>query len=770
MSKITPNDIIIFWLIFCSKIVSSLYKNKQALDERQNSRVHVDGDASDKDTRWNKEVRHLDARIADVLDKIKEREASLETNNSDAMSPSIAPPLRQVSAWTQTSPPATTTTVGGGYGGELGDELAKVLMSKEEVIGQLEKQARERDTHVQALTEQVTQLADECVAGSQWRTRASELEAQLRATRDQLEQTRALVHSLRLEASETSDEQCRLVSMHEHATGEVETLQEECKTLEYKLAHVHRQALDYQTIIEEVEAANAEMLKQAASASASSSSTSNAGSNEPNGNESLHARIKRTQSNVHALVQALSEATRASGEQVRALSAELDEVRAENADLNQHIFAIDVYMRDKETQCDELQRDKDQLLEQLRSLQPTSRSHTHVNADDDDDDDENVVATSNNKSVYAGWMRQLARLFASAPGARFDEFARVLFTLVRHVWLLAPVDMLDHHEEQVDQDERDEVTGTLGQLVAAVCERRCALVDALELRRTICCRDDDEYNDDEAHFTKSNGSPPSSYERINEKFGTYHLTHYLFKSIWKDLFCYFVFVCCCCCCILCAVCMKQCIESLAQLVDSTEMTNYNQQIVSYISEQLIHKAALGGQLKFACELVRRRSEQHLLGGGGGGQQASDAPLSVAGSSTTTATTAAAATTASMGSRAELAMAPKDAQDEKIFRLASELLLSEQDAVRKLSTSMLNEAQHLSQLGVVVNTLRKMRHSSTKRTINELLARVKSATDVTHKTANGSESQQQQEETVVRRRPEFAPEQLDVILKGFIWLS
>jgi len=50
---------------------------------------------------------------------------------------------------------------------------------------------------------------------------------------------------------------------------------------------------------------------------------------------------------------------------------ELGELRDENAELNEHIFSIDVFMREKEQQCEQSQREKEELSEQLR--QKTSR-------------------------------------------------------------------------------------------------------------------------------------------------------------------------------------------------------------------------------------------------------------------------------------------------------------------------------------------------------------------------------------------------------------
>ena len=53
------------------------------------------------------------------------------------------------------------------------------------------------------------------------------------------------------------------------------------------------------------------------------------------------------------------------------------------------------------------------------------------------------------------------------------------------------------------------------------------------------------------------------------------------------------------------------------------------------------------------------------------------------------------------------------QDEKIFKLASELLLSDEDCLRKLSSQVLNEASHLTQLNCVLNTLKKIRSKHLK---------------------------------------------------------
>lgn len=48
------------------------------------------------------------------------------------------------------------------------------------------------------------------------------------------------------------------------------------------------------------------------------------------------------------------------------------------------------------------------------------------------------------------------------------------------------------------------------------------------------------------------------------------------------------------------------VDSLKTLLQSTELQQFNTQIVTYMGEQLIHKAALNGYLKFTCDLLRKK--------------------------------------------------------------------------------------------------------------------------------------------------------------------
>ena len=107
-----------------------------------------------------------------------------------------------------------------------------------------------------------------------------------------------------------------------------------------------------------------------------------------------------------------------------------------------------------------------------------------------------------------------------------------------------------------------------------------------------------------------------------------------------------------------------------------------------MAEQLIHKAALNGHLKFACELLKKKCDAN--------SQSPSAPGS-ANSSNLSST-----------SKSLTPFSVNQQQDERLFKLASEILLSDEDSLRKLSAQLLNEAQHLNQLNCVLNTLKKIR--------------------------------------------------------------
>lgn len=66
------------------------------------------------------------------------------------------------------------------------------------------------------------------------------------------------------------------------------------------------------------------------------------------------------------------------------------------------------------------------------------------------------------------------------------------------------------------------------------------------------------------------------------------------------------------------------------------------------------------------------------------------------------------------------------QDEKLLKLASELLLSDEDSLKSLSAQLLNEAKHLTQLNCVISTLNKIRAKYLKHAANGCLEQIAAA--------------------------------------------
>ena len=145
------------------------------------------------------------------------------------------------------------------------------------------------------------------------------------------------------------------------------------------------------------------------------------------------------------------------------------------------------------------------------------------------------------------------------------------------------------------------------------------------------------------------------------------------------------------------------LRKLAHSLASAELAQFNAQIGAYMAEQLVHKAALNGNLAYACELVRAKyqQQQQQQQAAAGNCEASSGQqhyASAVGDSAVTGGDLAASNGAATTRR----------QDEAIFRLASELLVSDEHSLRKLSAQLLNEAQHVAQVHFALNTLRKLR--------------------------------------------------------------
>ena len=147
----------------------------------------------------------------------------------------------------------------------------------------------------------------------------------------------------------------------------MEILQEEIKTLEYKLVHSQRQAQEYQSILEDMDLSNTNsinLLSQTLSSCGGSFEY-----NDQMSNSNLQNRLKRNQSLVQLITQQILQIKETCieqlSQQLRLTQGELDEVKEENADLNAHIYSIDVFMREKEAQCDQYQKEKEDLMAKL---------------------------------------------------------------------------------------------------------------------------------------------------------------------------------------------------------------------------------------------------------------------------------------------------------------------------------------------------------------------------------------------------------------------
>lgn len=87
---------------------------------------------------------------------------------------------------------------------------------------------------------------------------------------------------------------------------------------------------------------------------------------------SLHSRLTRNQSAVGTLMQNILDNRNIAIEDIRQkfakLEAEYEECKEENVDLNDHIYSIDVYMREKEAEAEKLQKEKDELETELNVI------------------------------------------------------------------------------------------------------------------------------------------------------------------------------------------------------------------------------------------------------------------------------------------------------------------------------------------------------------------------------------------------------------------
>lgn len=223
----------------------------------------------------------------------------------------------------------------------------------------------------------------------------------------------------------------------------------------------------------------------------------------------LQQRLKRNQQIVAALIQQIMQQKNAVIEDVNKtlsqLQCEFDEIKEENIDLNDHIYSIDVFMREKEQQSEQLQKDKDTLLAQISHL----RSQL-IRAESSDS------SANSEKPANSDYDRFLSHLHTS-----LSKKTRALSDFLKFAHCVSQLG------SQVEPDM------ILSQIETAVNE-------------------------------KTRLSPAKST-------GSSNLA-----------------------------------DALKGLLQSSELHQFNAQIVTYMGEQLIHKAALNGYLKFACDLLRKK--------------------------------------------------------------------------------------------------------------------------------------------------------------------
>ena len=261
---------------------------------------------------------------------------------------------------------------------DLGDDLARVLISKEEVITHLERQLYDKEKHIQQLSKQ---LNDEIAAANKYQD-AFGLELarngqigdhyaeRLAKCSAALAQHEITINQLHNEKSKCEIE---LKSIQEYSRNELESLQEEVKTLEYKLVFSQRQAQEYQAILEDMDCANANALVCLGQVYAAAGGNPNVVAGEQlSTSASLHARLTRNQAAVTLLMQHVLEQRGGVADEARQrlaqLQSELDECKEENVELNDHIYAIDVYMREKETEAERLLKEKEELEAEVGDL------------------------------------------------------------------------------------------------------------------------------------------------------------------------------------------------------------------------------------------------------------------------------------------------------------------------------------------------------------------------------------------------------------------
>lgn len=405
--------------------------------------------------------------------------------------------------------------------------------------------------------------------------------------------------------------------------NEIDTLQEEIKTLEYKLVHSQRQAQEYQSILEDMDLSNTNTINFVQQAIASSGSLTPLVNEQEKSSSRNQNKLKQNHFQVQQLIQQVvfkknkdvDEITN----EVNKTRSELNLLREENAELNDHIYSIDVFMREKDQQCDQYQKEKDDLAFKLQE--------------------------------------------------KFNEI--------------------------------------------------------------------ENFNQTKAKGQKSDSS--TSRQAIKNA--------------------------------------KRSLNKLINFVSSSELMQFNSQIVSYMAEQLVHKSALNGNLKYACDMLRKKHST----AGSNDMISSKNSSSLLIECTSLVNTGCQQTSPITGkhhvdnssdmNNSSYLTFDSSMQDEKIFKLASELLQSDDISLRKLSAQVLNEAQHLTQLNCILNTLCKIRWKHLKLKSNDKIENAMTDVYALCDSADSDTSDAESDEIDVDiQEVKSEDENLDLILNGELNVS
>jgi chromosome segregation ATPase len=582
------------------------------LEQQATIKSHTQRQTNQNDN-WNKEVRNLDARISDVLGKIKERELMLnnydewerkfkelekkyetktneiielnkklseKTNENEILKQKLVEEQNQQNLRLQQQQRKISLH-------DFDDDLGRVLMSKEDVITQLEKSNEDKDKQIYKLNDDLQQqnlkyqelVQNECKKSQNiinetiqhYSNKLSNTEYEFEQLSNELNRLNIYIDQQDSRINDLTktkhDLESKVYSINESTRNEIENLQEEVKTLEFKLAHSHKELCDYKNLLNSIDL----------------SSAKNDG-------------------------------------KVEKLEQELNEVKNENNYLNEHIYALDEFIRDKEAQNDHYENE----IEKLKRLNQTLMNEK-----------QELENEFNNNFIL--------NYFNSNQNELVKEFCTRLNALSYHLNKInenSQVKQIDFNNDQL-------------------------IID-------IFSKPLDEIKNNHQFLSEMQAKP----RKLNIKKFKVYLTE-----------------------------VKRTIKSLEKFY-TTDILKYNQHVLTYITEQIVHKATLNGHLKFACELLRKKCTDSLILIPNASSSSSSSASAGGGTINNTITTASstpivstscsqANTFSSVMNNTQINSLSSNGstngnlhefnsltRDEKICKIASELLLCDEDSLRK----------------------------------------------------------------------------------------